>query len=103
MLGIVSGTATVLGDNAEWEWQGKYLKDEFGRKIIDWVEYKSTTTIYNDDGTSEEKEISLGFFPEPRINPAYNENEEYVNRYWRPEWDAVGLMGKLFVRDNGSC
>ena len=103
VLGIVSGTATVLGDNAEWEWQGKYLKDEFGRKIIDWVEYKSTTTIYNDDGTSEEKEISLGFFPEPRINPAYNENEEYVNRYWRPEWDAVGLMGKLFVRDNGSC
>ena len=103
VLGIVSGTATVLGDNAEWEWQGKYLKDEFGRKIIDWVEHKSTTTIYNDDGTSEEKEISLGFFPEPRINPAYNENEEYVNRYWRPEWDAVGLMGKLFVRDNGSC
>ena len=103
VLGIVSGTATVLGDNAEWEWQGKYLKDEFGRKIIDWVEHKSTTTIYNDDGTSEEKEISLGFFPEPRINPAYNENEEYVNRYWRPEWDAVGLMGKLFVRDNGNC
>ena len=103
VLGIVSGTATVLGDNAEWEWQGKYLKDEFGRKIIDWVEHKSTTTIYNDDGTSQEKEISLGFFPEPRINPAYNENEEYVNRYWRPEWDAVGLMGKLFVRDNGSC
>ena len=103
VLGIVSGTATVLGDNAEWEWQGKYLKDEFGRKIIDWVEHKSTTTIYNDDGTSKEKEISLGFFPEPRINPAYNENEEYVNRYWRPEWDAVGLMGKLFVRDNGSC
>lgn len=103
VLGIVSGTATVLGDNAEWEWQGKYLKDEFGRKIIDWVEYKSTTTIYNDDGTSKEKEISLGFFPEPRINPAYNENEEYVNRYWRPEWDAVGLMGKLFVRDNGNC
>ena len=103
VLGIVSGTATVLGDNAEWEWQGKYLKDEFGRKIIDWVEHKSTTTIYNDDGTSKEKEISLGFFPEPRINPAYNENEEYVNRYWRPEWDAVGLMGKLFVRDSGSC
>ena len=103
VLGIVSGTATVLGDNAEWEWQGKYLKDKFGRKIIDWVEYKSTTTIYNDDGTSKEKEISLGFFPEPRINPAYNEDEEYVNRYWRPEWDAVGLMGKLFVRDNGSC
>lgn len=103
VLGIVSGTATVLGDNAEWEWQGKYLKDEFGRKIIDWVEHKSTTTIYKDDGTTEEKEISLGFFPEPRINPDYNENEEYVNRYWRPEWDAVGLMGKLFVRDNGSC
>lgn len=103
VLGIVSGTATVLGDNAEWEWQGKYLKDEFGRKIIDWVEHKSTTTIYNDDGTSEKKEISLGFFPEPRINPAYNENEEYVNRYWRPEWDAVGLIGKLFVRDNGNC
>ena len=49
VLGIVSGTATVLGDNAEWERQGKYLKDEFGRKIIDWVEQKKTTTIDNDD------------------------------------------------------
>jgi|GEM_PF-1786805 len=30
-----------------------------------------------------------------KLNPNYDENQEYVPRSERPEWDCVGLMGKL--------
>ena len=29
--------------------------------------------------------------------------KEYINRANRPEWDTVGMLGKLYVRDNGTC
>ncbi|WP_417821349.1 peptidase G2 autoproteolytic cleavage domain-containing protein [Terasakiella sp.] len=32
-----------------------------------------------------------------KLNPNYDENQEYVPRSERPEWDCVGLMGKLRV------
>ena len=38
ILGIISGCATVIGDNAEWNWQGRFERDEFGRIIYDQVE-----------------------------------------------------------------
>ncbi|NRB00777.1 MAG: hypothetical protein HRU32_13325 [Rhodobacteraceae bacterium] len=34
----------------------------------------------------------------PKLNPDYDENLEYVHREDRPEWDTVGLMGKLRVK-----
>ena len=38
ILGIVSGTAAVLGDSASLDWKGKYVTDEFGRIVYDQVE-----------------------------------------------------------------
>lgn len=35
VLGIISGTATVLGDNAEWYWHKRYLQDDYGRFIYE--------------------------------------------------------------------
>ena len=46
---------------------------------------------------------SLGFFKQPKLNPEYDPSKEYVNRSDRQEWDAVGMLGKLYVRDNGTC
>ena len=37
------------------------------------------------------------------INPNYNSTKEYIPRSKRKEWAAVGMMGKLFVRDDGKC
>lgn len=37
------------------------------------------------------------------INPEYDENLEYVSREKRPEWSAVGIMGQVYVRDDGTC
>ena len=100
ILGIISGTMTVLGDNAEWYWQGKYLTDNFGRIIYEQKEAFSTSI---NPETGEEEIVSLGFFPEPKINPIYDKSKPYTNRKERPEWDAVGMMGKLYVRDDGTA
>ncbi|MFB8375866.1 peptidase G2 autoproteolytic cleavage domain-containing protein [Paenibacillus taichungensis] len=37
------------------------------------------------------------------INPQYDPSQTYVSRLERPEWVAVGMMGKLLVRDDGTC
>lgn len=104
ILGIVSGTATVLGDDAEWVWQGKYLRDDFGRLIMEEVE------IFREDPILDEEEnvigyetVSNGFTLMPKINPNYNKEQEYISRAKRAEWDAIGMMGKLFLQDDGSC
>lgn len=94
ILGIVSGTVAVLGDNHEWQWQGKYLTDDYGRVIYDMVDKYEEY---------EGEQIYLGTFPEPRINPDWDETATYIPRAKRKEWDAVGLLGKLYVRDDGTC
>ena len=95
VLGIISGTATVLGDDAEWNWKGKYLKDNFGRIIYEDKE------IFEED--AEGNLVSTGYHSVPVINPEYNPEEKYIPRKDRAEWDAVGMMGKLYVRDDGSA
>ena len=94
ILGIVSGTVAVLGDNYEWQWQGKYLTDDYGRVIYDMVDKYEEY---------EGEQVYMGTFPEPRINPDWDETATYIPRAKRKEWDAVGLLGKLYVRDDGTC
>ena len=36
-------------------------------------------------------------------NPTYNSDQVYIPRSQRKEWSPIGLMGKLYVRDNGQC
>ena len=105
ILGIISGTAAVLGDNYECEWNGKYLTDVFGRIQYEMVEEFYDEIVGVDEETNEpitEKQ-SLGFFKHPVLNPDYDPCKEYVNRGDRPEWDAVGMLGKMYVRDDGTC
>lgn len=39
----------------------------------------------------------------PKLNPTWDSNEEYIPREERKEWSPIGLMGKLLVRDDGTC
>ena len=110
ILGIISGCATVIGDNAEWNWQGRFERDEFGRIIYDQVEQFIDTPDPdwepNPEKPDEEVPMikkSLGYFPVPRENADYDPTKEYTNRSNRPEWDTVGMMGKLYVRDDGTA
>lgn len=101
VLGICSGTAMVLGDSAEWNWSKRYLTDDFGRIIYeDRMEHHEA--IYNDDGElikeAWDEEVHA-----PKQNPDYDSSKTYTKRADRPEWQIVGMMGKLYVRDDGSC
>ena len=100
VLGIISGTTAIVGDNPEFGWKNKYLTDEFGRTIYDLVE--EFEEIENAE-TNEITKESMGIFPRPRINPAWNPEEQYIPREERKEWDKVGLLGKIHTRDDGTC
>lgn len=91
IIGIISGTAGIIGDNAN-EWDGKYLKDKWGR-----VCYYKDTEIFDVDG------YVIGYTKGDKIlNPDYDENKEYLSRSERKEWGIVGLLGKLICRDDGT-
>ena len=101
VLGICSGTAMVLGDSAEWNWTKRYLTDDFGRIIYeDRMEHHEA--IYNPDGELIEEAWDEEVHA-PKENPDYNASRAYIKRSERPEWQIVGMMGKLYVRDDGSC
>lgn len=90
ILGVVSAQPSVIGDSYD-NWHDKYLSDEFGRIIYEEV------TIPADRDIEEHVEM------QPCINPKFDEKKEYIPRSKRKEWAAVGMMGKLFVRDDGKC
>lgn len=107
VLGIVSGTAMVLGDNAAYEWKDKYVTDAYGRivynepieEFAEHIEYVDPT----DPSTWVTVRESTGLHVYPKINPDYDPTRDYVSREDRKEWDAIGLLGKLHVNDDGTC
>ena len=104
ILGIISANPAILGDNYECDWNGKYLTDEFGRILYDKVEeFIDIPKVDEETGETTIEKKSLGFFDHPRINPDYDPEQEYINRRNRSEWAMVGMLGKLFVRDDGTA
>ena len=78
ILGVVSALPSICGDTQSEVWQGMYLKDVYGAYLTD------------DDGNMI-------------LNPEYDDKNEYISREHRKEWSAVGMLGKLVVRDDGTC
>lgn len=102
VLGICSGTAMVLGDSAEWNWSKRYLTDDFGRIIYEdrVVEHEEV----KDENTGKViEEAWTEHIHAPKQNPDYDTTKAYIKRSDRPEWQIVGMMGKIYVRDDGSC
>ena len=99
ILGVVSGTATVLGDNPEWNWAKRWVTDDFGRiQYEDVVIHHEAEEINGETIPAWDETIKA-----PITNPDYNPDQKYTKRADRPEWSAVGMMGKLYVRDDGTC
>jgi hypothetical protein len=84
-IGVISGNPSMVGDAAWNKWSGKYLRDEFGTYIQEDYE------VVNDEGETVVQQRR-------KLNPDYDSNQEYTPREQRPEWDCVGLMGKLRIR-----
>ncbi len=97
ILGVVSGQPSIIG-NSDEEWMGRYILDDFGCFIIEEFEYQDE--IYN---TKEEKEIIIRKGFRYKENPNYDPTQTYIQRQDRPEWSAVGMLGMLSVRDDGTC
>ena len=84
-IGVISGNPSVVGDADIERWKGKYLRDDYGTYIQEDYE------VEGDDGNTIVQQRR-------KLNPDYNPDTEYVSRENRPEWDCVGLMGKLRIR-----
>ncbi len=108
ILGVVSGDPSVVGDNHDDQWHGMYARDVFGRILFETLEHEEQIeevphpTKDNPENTRS-RVIPAHIEIKPRFNPDYNPEEKYIPRSKRSEWDAVGMMGKLVVVDDGTC
>ncbi|MGM0878466.1 MAG: peptidase G2 autoproteolytic cleavage domain-containing protein [Bacillota bacterium] len=97
IAGVTSATPGVIGDSGEMRWKDKFVTDEWGR-----IQHHEVTIPAQTDNEGriilpERKEI------QPILNPNWDPRKDYVSRLQRPEWVAVGLVGKLLIRDDGTC
>lgn len=100
ILGVVSGNPTIIGDNP-MRWKNKYLTDEWGRPIYEDVEVKYIETEVDENGeTSRVEKTRIDHIM--KINPNWDPSLEYKSREIRPEWSAIGMMGKLLVKQDGT-
>ena len=107
ILGIVSGNPSVVGDVHDDQWAGMYLYDVFGRPLWEDVEVPDKT-MELPDPEDPEKTITQVIIPahtehRQKLNPDYDNSQPYQPRTQRPEWDAVGMLGKLVAVDDGTC
>ena len=90
VIGVVSSTPGIIGNAAEQEWQGKYQKDIYGRKIM------VKNEIIDDSS-------NIRYETHPVINPEYDPNIKYIPRSKRKEWAVIGFIGQFIVNDDGTC
>lgn len=118
ILGVISGRPSVIGNSDPDDWHGHFLCDEFGDFIMEKVKEKRKThrteeveeTYLDEDGTEkvrlvpkmieDEIEVEVDSYV---LNPGYDPDKPYVPRAERKEWAAVGMLGVLLVRDDGTC
>jgi len=130
ILGVVSGAPSVAANAHSCGWKGMYLRDEFGAVIYELTDEQREVPD-DDPGAMEAwredcmKAVTEARGPvvkpdtdelpkppvkivtdrvyRPKLNPDYDPARKYLPRNERKEWAAVGVMGQLIVRDDGSC
>lgn len=111
IAGITSGNPSVVG-NADEDYIWRYERDEFNRII--WVDVPEIVEKRDADGNIVTDEngrpvmvetgrmIEKGDMKQSKDYDPSLQNS-YVERKDRSEWDYVGMLGVLPVRDNGTC
>lgn len=97
ILGITSAKPAFLADSGELRWKQKYLTTEWGEILYEDI---VVPPVFDDTGNVI---IPQRTERRPVLNPAWDASFDYLPRSHRPEWVAIGLLGKLLVRDNGLC
>lgn len=102
IVGITSGNPSVVG-NGDEDWLGRWERDEFNRII--WEDVEETEEIVDEETGEINYEPTGKITPKARFkaNPEYDPSQKYIERKDRVEWDYVGMIGVLPLRDDGSC
>jgi hypothetical protein len=88
ILGTISATTAFVGANSDFQWQGRFLKGEFGESLYD--------EIVDPDFKGEGEAPKIWVQKE---NPEYNPSRENIPRSDRPEeYSCVALLGQVHVR-----
>ncbi|ANE47700.1 hypothetical protein SY83_17015 [Paenibacillus swuensis] len=96
VIGVTSAKPAFLSDSAALRWHHKFMTDEWGR-----IQYETVKVpaIMDEACNSVVPERTLR---QPVLNPDWDASLDYIPRSQRPEWVAVGMIGKLLVRDDGT-
>lgn len=96
ILGVTSATPGIIGNGENLRWKDQYMKDEWGRVIKEEVVIPAK---YDASGMLiQREEVRM----QPLLNPDWDPSQAYVPRIKRTEWSAVGMIGILRVRDDGT-
>ena len=98
ILGIVSGQPAVLGNNDEC-YMGRYELDDFGCYIEEEIAIDVEKTDEETGETKTIQETSRKW----KEKETYDPTLPYTPRAKRKEWSAIGMLGVLSVRDDGTC
>ena len=105
ILGIISASPAIVGDDFSESWCGKYETDIFGR--VQTEEYTVPEEVIPADKETGEAERTIPSHTEMRmkLNPNFDATKDaaYQARGSRPEWSTVGMLGKLVLIDDGTC
>ncbi len=112
IVGITSGNPSIVG-NADEDYYWRYERDEFNRIVLEDVPETVQKTdkegnLVFDEKTHRPVMIETGkSIPNARmkLNPDYNPElqKKYIERKDRKEWEYVGMLGVLPIRDDGTC
>ncbi len=102
IVGVISGNPSVVG-NGDEDYYWRYERDEFSRFVMEDI---METVEVTDEETGEVKIVETGNIIKNgrfKQNKNYDPSRQYVERKDRKEWDYVGMLGVLPLRDDGSC
>ena len=99
IVGVVSANPAIIGDNP-LRWNGEYATDEWGRRLTEEVVTEYEEPI-NENGVFrmiKKTRVDIVF----KRSSDFRNDEEYTERTERKEWSAIGMLGKLLIRQDGS-
>jgi autotransporter adhesin len=96
IVGITSSNPGILADTEDLSC-AKYLLDEWNRPIYEEVTIPAVKDKEGNIIIEERTETKK------KINPNWDPEQKCKSRLEKQEWVAVGLVGKLLVRDDGTC
>lgn len=109
IAGITSGNPSVVG-NADEDYYWKYERDAFGRIVLEEIPERvqaldgEGAPMFDENGEPV-MEATGGTVKRMKLSADYDKTLQglYEERKNRPEWDYVGMLGVLPVRDDGTC